>query len=137
MQIPFAVAEPIPRNMLDHIPDAVIARNKEWEKLVTKEVWHWNTVREWSDVAREGRNRGETIHMARIFGIMVLKNAEIPEKQKYKCRVVFQGNSVVDANWQAALFEDMGSSPASMEAGLEPSPWNIALSQFAVWTLFP
>ncbi len=116
--LPCGVAEPIPRKKIDEIPKAMEARQAEWDRLVKKEVWKWSTVREWRDVAREGRERGETIHMARIFGIMVLKNAELEEKlQKYKYRVVFQGNNVVDANWQAAMFQDLGSSPASMESG--------------------
>ena len=34
-----------------------------------------------------------------------------------KYRVVFQGNKVKTLNWEAALFQDLGSSPASMEAG--------------------
>ena len=34
-----------------------------------------------------------------------------------KYRVVFQGNNVVTQNWETALFQDLGSSPASMEAG--------------------
>ena len=58
--------------------------------------------------------------MGRLFGIMVLKGSELPEsdpRRKYKHRVVFQGNNVVNQNWEAALFQDLGSSPASMEAG--------------------
>ena len=51
---------------------------------------------------------------------MVEKGAELPKndpRRKFKYRVVFQGNRVVTQNWETALFQDMGSSPASMEAG--------------------
>ena len=34
-----------------------------------------------------------------------------------KAWLVFQGNNVVTQNWETALFQDLGSSPASMEAG--------------------
>ena len=38
------------------------------------------------------------------------------ERRKYRCRVVFQGNRVVDQYWEKALFQDLGSAPATMEA---------------------
>ena len=37
--------------------------------------------------------------------------------RRYKGRSVFQGNKVVDENSDHALFAEMSSSPASMEAG--------------------
>ena len=49
---------------------------------------------------------------------MVEKGSELAEgdpNRKFKYRVVFQGNNVVTQNWEAALFQDLGSSPASME----------------------
>ena len=58
--------------------------------------------------------------MGRLFGICVLKGSELDlkdERRKYKYRVVFQGNRVIDQNWEAAIFQDLGSTPASMEAG--------------------
>ena len=57
--------------------------------------------------------------MGRIFEICVEKGFELPvgdPNRKYKGRVVFQGNNVKDQNWQAALFNEMSSAPASMEA---------------------
>ena len=60
-----------------------------------------------------------TIHMGRLFGICVQKGAELPpgdKRQKYKYRVVFQGNQVVTQNWEVAPFQDLGSSPATMVA---------------------
>ena len=56
--------------------------------------------------------------MGRVFGIMVEKNYEAaPEHRKMKYRVVFQGNNVFTQNHEVALFQDLGSQPASMEAG--------------------
>ena len=49
--------------------------------------------------------------------MMVIKNYEVVELRKYKYRVVFQGNQVHTQNYEAAMFQDMGSQPASMEAG--------------------
>ena len=36
--------------------------------------------------------------------------------RKFKGRVVFQGNQVFDENWDVALFQESGSSPATMDA---------------------
>jgi hypothetical protein len=57
--------------------------------------------------------------MGYLFGICVEKNSELPAghpSRKFKGRVVFQGNRVVDQNWQRAVFEDLGNSPATMDA---------------------
>ena len=53
-----------------------------------------------------------------LFGISGEKNSELPDNdplRKFKGRVVFQGNRVVNQSWETALFNDMGSSPATME----------------------
>ena len=51
---------------------------------------------------------------------MVQKNSELSDgdpRNKYKYRVVFGGNIVVGNYWEAAVFQDMGSSPSTMTAG--------------------
>lgn len=48
-----------------------------------------------------------------------VKNSELPDgddRKKYKYRVVFQGNRVVDQNMDEAQFQDLGSAPATVEA---------------------
>eukprot|EP00974_Lingulodinium_polyedra_P117996 11165496-Lingulodinium_polyedra.AAC.1 len=55
--------------------------------------------------------------MGYLFGICVGKNSEQEKAQRtYKYRVVFQGNRVVGQNYDAAIFQDLGSSPATLEA---------------------
>ena len=69
--------------------------------------------------------------MGRLFGICVLKGAELPDtkdnwasgRKKYKYRVVFGGNRVVNQNWESAVFQNLGSAPASMEAGKAVDPY--------------
>jgi hypothetical protein len=95
------------------------ALQKEWDRLRAAGCWDETKVREWSDVAREARAKGIKAHVGRIFEICVEKGSELPvgdPNRKYKGRVVFQGNNVKDENWQAALFNEMSSAPASMEA---------------------
>ena len=55
-----------------------------------------------------------------MFEICVEKGSELPaghELRKFKGRTVFQGNNVRDENSDVALFSELGSSPATMEAG--------------------
>ena len=59
------------------------------------------------------------MHFARIFDLCVEKGSELPQgdkDRKFKGRAVLQGDQVRDQNWEAALFQDLSSSPAAMEA---------------------
>ena len=91
----------------------------EWTKLRGQKVWDEKGVRPWADVRAAARREGKTIHVGRIFDICVEKNSELPAsdpRRKFKGRVVFGGNDVRDQNAEAAFFQDLGSSPATMEA---------------------
>ena len=37
-------------------------------------------------------------------------------RRKWKYRVVFRGNDVKDQNWEVALFQEMASTPTTLEA---------------------
>ena len=57
--------------------------------------------------------------MAHVFGIVVEKNSELPEddpRRKYKGRAVLGGDQVRDEEGNGAIFRDLGSCPATMEA---------------------
>jgi RNA:NAD 2'-phosphotransferase (TPT1/KptA family) len=100
-------------------PKAKASLDKEWDKLRRQQCWDESKVREWSDVAAEAKRKGIKTHVGRIFDICVEKNAELPENnpnRKFKGRVVFQGNNVKDEanNW--AIFSDLSSAPATMQA---------------------
>ena len=61
----------------------------------------------------------ETAYLCRAFCLTVEKNSELPLGhilRKYKGRVVFQGNNVWDTNYDYAIFQDLSSNPATMEA---------------------
>ena len=61
----------------------------------------------------------QEIHFGYLFVIMVKKGSEFPPgdaRRYFKYRVVFQGNSVHDQNWDAALFNEIASTLATMEA---------------------
>ena len=68
---------------------------------------------------REARERREEVNIGRIFGICVEKGSELPDgdpDRKFKGRAVFQGNNVWNQNWEWAVFGELGSNPATMQA---------------------
>ena len=82
-----------------------------------------SSVQEWGKVAREASYLkelgGQDVNFGYIFGICVEENSEQSERlRKFKGRVVFQGNRVVNQYWEQAQFEDMGSSLATLEASI-------------------
>ena len=115
-----AVARLIPRPEVANTPEAKKALDVEWEKLRSKGTWDESRVKECKTVIAEAKAKGEKAHIARIFEACYLKGSELAvgdPSRKYKGRTVFEGNRVVDENYEQAMFAELGSSPASMEAG--------------------
>ena len=113
------VARNVSKSEMERMPKALKAKDAEWDRLRVKIVWGEDNPREWADVRREADQLGIEVHMGYLFGICVEKNSELPQgdpKRKYKYRVVFQGNRVVNQHYDAAIFQDLGSSPATIEA---------------------
>merc|ERR1712127_380015 len=84
-----------------------------------KGCWDEDEVREWRDVKADAKRRGVKAHVVRIFNICAQKNSELPDddnRKKYKGRAVFGGDNVRDEAGNWAMFQDLGSCPATMEA---------------------
>ena len=95
------VARPVGKKEIGANASAQKAMQVEWDRLRAKGVWDESTVREWNDVANEARRKGPGVNanMGYLFGICVEKNSELlagHPSRKFKGRVVFQGNRVVD-----------------------------------------
>ena len=90
------VCRPVSKKEIESNPAAKKAVEAEWARLWEKGVWDVTTVCEWSDLNRISRGAGKTIHVGRRFCICVDKNTDIPDKRKFKYRVVFQGDEVRD-----------------------------------------
>ena len=91
-------------------PDAQRSLDVEWVKLESKPAWLYKKVREWDDLSTEAIRTNTNVHVG----------SELPKgnpMRKYKGRTVFQGNSVKDESDMVALFSELGSAPANMEAG--------------------
>ena len=79
----------------------------------------YNTVREWLQVVREAKSRGEKVHVGKTFDICVEKGIELQNGnplRKCKGRIVFQGNNVKAEHAEQALFAELWSAPSTMEA---------------------
>ena len=73
------VARPVSKIELEANPKAVKARDEEWRKLRAKDVWDESVVMEWNDARGIASRAGETIHLARLFGICVEKGSELSD----------------------------------------------------------
>ena len=114
-----AVARPVGRKEMMENEDARKAMRKEWLGQHAAGVYDFSVVREYDDVVREAKKNGTEVHMARIHGICVEKNYQLPQgnpSRKFKGRGVLLGNQVKNQVWEAAFFQDLGNSPATFEA---------------------
>ena len=112
------VLRPVGRAEIESNPKAKEAMLKEWKGLRDQEVFDFSMVREYDDVVAEAKKKKE-VHMARVYGICVEKNYQLPEGnpgRKFKGRGVLLCNQVKNQHWEAAFFQDLGNSPASFEA---------------------
>ena len=114
-----AVARPVGRKEMMDNDDARKAMRKEWLGQHAAGVYDFSVVREYDDVVREAKKNGTEVHMARVHGICVEKNYQLPAgspSRKFKGRGVLLGNQVKNQFWEAAFFQDLGNSPATFEA---------------------
>ena len=114
-----AVARPVARKEMMENEEARKAMRKEGLGQHAAGVYDFSVVREYDDVVREAKRNGTEVHMARIHGICVEKNYQLPKgnpSRKFKGRGVLLGNQVKNQFWEAAFFQDLGNSPATFEA---------------------
>jgi len=103
------------------------ALDKEYKKLedvawpdgTGRGCWDYKRVSSARVVREDARRKGETVHFGRIVELCFEKGSELPEgdsERKFKGRDVFLGDQVRDQNHNWAIFDELGSSPPSMEA---------------------
>merc|ERR1712004_966466 len=120
-KIPFnaCVARPVSRREQRANSEARKAMLAEWKRLRDMKTWDDAAVEDWSVVARRARAAGEEVHFGYLLGMCFEKGSELPENhkdRKFKGRTVFQGDRVVNQNFEVAMFQNLGSSPATLEA---------------------
>ena len=107
-----AVARPVARKEMMENEEARKAMRKEWLGQHAAGVYDFSVVREYDDVVREAKRNGTEVHMARIHGICVEKNYQLPKgnpSRKFKGRGVLLGNQVKNQFWEAAFFQDLAT----------------------------
>ena len=113
------VSRPVGRKEMMEDPDAKASMRNEWLGQHKQGVYDFSIVREYDDVVAEAKREGKEVHMARVHGICVEKNYQLPKGSpgcKFKGRGVLLGNQVKNQHWEAAFFQDLGNSPATFEA---------------------
>eukprot|EP00439_Symbiodinium_sp_Y106_P084767 s1599_g26.t1 len=113
------VTRPVTRKEMMSNPKAMEAFMEEWKGLWDQEVFDFTTTREYDDVVAEAKKKGEKVHMARVHGLIYEKNYQLKEDdpaRKFKGRGVLLGDQVKDQNMEAALFQELGNSPATFDA---------------------
>ena len=113
------VSRPVGRKEMMEDPDAKASMRNEWLWQHKQGVYDFSIVREYDDVVAEAKREGKEVHMARVHGICVEKNYQLPKGspgRKFKGRGVLLGNQVKNQHWEAAFFQDLGNSPATFEA---------------------
>ena len=113
------VSRPVGRKEMMEDPDAKASMRNEWLGQHKQGVYDFSIVREYDEVVAEAKREGKEVHMARVHGICVEKNYQLPKGspgRKFKGRGVLLGNQVKNQHWEAAFFQDLGNSPATFEA---------------------
>ena len=100
-------------------------RDKEYEEVINRKkvkgkgVWDESVVEEYATLRDRMNKLGIIIHLGRVFDLCVETGYESPighEDRKYKGRVVFGGNDVWTQNRDVAIFQELASQPATLEA---------------------
>ena len=74
-------------------------------------------MRSKSEVIRQAKKDGQTVHFAKLMDFCHLKNAEVAKHvQKYKGQVVLRGDNVKDEEEYRAVFTEQGGSVSQMAA---------------------
>ena len=113
------VARTVSRQEVKANHDANEACLAEWDRLEGQRCWDKEVVEEKRDLIAiyKGIN---TVHFGKLAEICVEKGSELDKHdphRKYKGRVVFLGDRVKDTAGRPAVFEELSSSPAALEAG--------------------
>ena len=97
------VSRPVGRKEMMEDPEAKASMRNEWLGQHKQGVYDFSIVREYDDVVAEAKREGKEVHMARVHGICVEKNYQLPKGspgRKFKGRGVLLGNQVKNQQWE-------------------------------------
>jgi len=111
------VARSVSKAEIRNTPKAKEACDTEWAKLEKQQCWDYSSMKPYQEVKRMYADK--PVHFGNLCEICVEKGHELPEgskERKFKGRVVFLGDRVRDQWGNPAIFQELSSSPAAMEA---------------------
>ena len=71
------VAQPVNKKEIRFNPKARESLDIEWNKLVEKTAWLYDTLQEWSTVSEGAKKKGKKVHVGKVFEICVEKGSEL------------------------------------------------------------
>jgi len=111
-----AVTKLLDRKDVRNDPKAMEAIRNEGKALQLSETWDEKTVVEREDLLAQSRAEGSTIHVGELMTLCSIKYWEMEESaRRYKGRIVFRGDSTKDQNGSAAIFQELGSHPTTVQ----------------------
>ena len=111
------VHTPVDMKRAMQIPDAKKAVDKEWQKLIDKTAWDYDSVRPKADVIAESKRLKKKAHFGSLMDLCHEKHSELKLLVKiFKGRVVFRGDQTKDEDGFFAVFSEQGASASHIAA---------------------
>ena len=101
-----------PSDPLCRSPPAIASVDKELANLREIPTWDEQNPREAAEIAAED----PLAHFARVFPIIGIKHFEDLESRIFKGRIVLSGDKIKTATGSWAVFQELGTVPATMTA---------------------
>ena len=97
-------------------PKALEAIRAEADGLVKAGTWDLGSVREKEDVRKEAKASGVSVHFGQFMTIASIKFYEFADHlHKMKGRIVYRGNCAKDEHGTAAVYQELGANPTSVQ----------------------
>ena len=97
-------------------PAALKAVQDEARGLEAAGTWDLESVREYADVKAEAQKSGISVHFGQLMSIASIKFWELAKHlQKTKGRIVYRGDCAKDENGAAAVYQELGANPTSVQ----------------------
>ena len=98
-------------------PRALEAIKLEADGLRANETWDDSSVMTLQQLRSQARARGQKLRVAEVMTLCGLKHAELaPEFQRFKGRIVYRGDRVLDEFNNLVFFEETSTSPTGLVA---------------------
>ena len=106
-----AVSRPVSRAEMLKNPKAKASMRKEWLGLHEQGVFDFSVIREYHDVKQEALTLKQVVHFARVHGIIVEKNYQLPmsdERRKFKGRGVLLRKQSEESELGSSFLSGLG-----------------------------